>query len=372
MTDNKEFRPPAQNELEVSLFGPGYGESVLLHIGNGQWIVVDSCIGPSGGDAAALTYLERIGINAEQSVVLVVITHWHDDHVRGIRAIVKKCASAKVAISAAFQQDEFLNLASVLGRRPLPETGLDELIEVFRLLQERSDGALFEHPVAAIQDRLLLTRRIVLNGDECQALVHSLSPTDPAVLRACGAFAALYPKEGDQPKRVVPPTRNDASVVLWVEVGDHKMLLGADLENDLTFGWSFLIDNSAARSGTAEVYKVSHHGAESGHDPRVWDQILSPNPMAVLSPWTLAGHSLPTAADSERLNKLTTNAYITAPITRRRLRLREHKVQQMVESTTRIIEEVGLGWGHVRLRHLINDVNDNWRVELFGDARPLA
>jgi hypothetical protein len=32
---------PADDQIEVSLFGPGYGECCLIHIGNGKWIVVE-------------------------------------------------------------------------------------------------------------------------------------------------------------------------------------------------------------------------------------------------------------------------------------------------------------------------------------------
>ena len=32
---------PAAGELEVSLFGPGFGEALALHIGAGKWILVD-------------------------------------------------------------------------------------------------------------------------------------------------------------------------------------------------------------------------------------------------------------------------------------------------------------------------------------------
>ena len=35
--------PPASDVFEVSIFGPGKGESIVVHIGNGRWIVVDSC-----------------------------------------------------------------------------------------------------------------------------------------------------------------------------------------------------------------------------------------------------------------------------------------------------------------------------------------
>ena len=39
--------PPRTDELEVSLFGPGVGECVIVHLGAGEWMVVDSCLDPA-------------------------------------------------------------------------------------------------------------------------------------------------------------------------------------------------------------------------------------------------------------------------------------------------------------------------------------
>ena len=69
--------PPGDDEFEVTLLGPGYGESVVLHIGGGVWILVDSC---GRADApAALEYLGGIGLDPALVVVLIVATHWHDE-----------------------------------------------------------------------------------------------------------------------------------------------------------------------------------------------------------------------------------------------------------------------------------------------------
>lgn len=346
---------------------------MLVHMGTGLWIVVDSCVDPSESEPVALRYLSEIGSDVEHSVVLVVITHWHDDHVRGVKAVVEKCQAARVAVSAALQKDEFLALAAIFGKRPVPETGLDELAEVFRILQERRRLLRFEPLIAAVQDRLLLRTPIPIGTSLYSAEVHALSPSDPAIFQACSAFAGLRPAAGEQPRRITPPSRNNASVVLWVEVGSHKILLGADLENDPLFGWSVLIRNSTAVSGRAEVFKVPHHGAESGHEPRIWSDLLSPNPFAVLCPWNLAGRVLPTDSDSERIRSLTANAYITAPtVPQRRFRLRENKVQQMVQEATKSIQETELDWGHVRLRRFIDHADDDWRVALFRGARHLG
>ena len=75
--------PPEKSEFEITFLGPGYGESIVLHVGSGIWVVVDSCI-DSDGTSSALNYLESIGLNPSRDVALIVATHWHDDHIRGM------------------------------------------------------------------------------------------------------------------------------------------------------------------------------------------------------------------------------------------------------------------------------------------------
>ncbi|KJU81704.1 hypothetical protein MBAV_006106, partial [Candidatus Magnetobacterium bavaricum] len=35
--------PPKDNELEVTVFGTGYGESIVMHVPGIGWGVIDSC-----------------------------------------------------------------------------------------------------------------------------------------------------------------------------------------------------------------------------------------------------------------------------------------------------------------------------------------
>jgi hypothetical protein len=37
-------KPPEADEIEVSVFGPGFGESIVAHLTRGAWITVDSCL----------------------------------------------------------------------------------------------------------------------------------------------------------------------------------------------------------------------------------------------------------------------------------------------------------------------------------------
>ena len=98
---------PDEDEVEVTLLGPGYDESVVVHIGHGRWIVVDSCINDAG-KPQALEYLRTIGVEARCAVSLIVATHWHDDHIRGMAKLVDVCETADFCCAAALRQEEFV------------------------------------------------------------------------------------------------------------------------------------------------------------------------------------------------------------------------------------------------------------------------
>ena len=58
---------PGQREFEITLLGPGYGESIVMHVGAGVWVLVDSCL-DRNGRPRALQYLERIGVDPAEAV----------------------------------------------------------------------------------------------------------------------------------------------------------------------------------------------------------------------------------------------------------------------------------------------------------------
>jgi len=148
--------PPRHDQVEVSLFGPGYGESVLVHLGNDTWAIVDSCIDPADNRTPApLAYLRHIGVDVARSVVLVIATHWHDDHVRGLGNILAACGNATFACSYALKSQEFLALVCKCAQASTRSTsGVDEFNKVINELQKRSSTPA---PAFAIQDRTILT-----------------------------------------------------------------------------------------------------------------------------------------------------------------------------------------------------------------------
>ena len=146
--------------------------------------------------------------------------------------------------------------------------------------------------------------------------------------------------------------------------------VGAYLQrtNDPETVWSAVLDRSTVIAGQAEVFKVAHHGGASGHELRVWSDLLIPQPYAVLTPYARGSKHLPTEVDIERITGLTKHAYITAPPARRRQRWTNPVVRGMVRNATKEIHNVHANWGHLRLRCKLTAPSNSWQVELFGGA----
>src|SRR5947207_9415173 len=102
--------PPATNEIEISLFGPGFGECVVVHLGYNDWIIVDSCRDLASKRPVSLVYLERLGVPVDTAVKRVIATHYHDDHLDGLPEVFGAATSSTFACTAAFQNRDFAEL----------------------------------------------------------------------------------------------------------------------------------------------------------------------------------------------------------------------------------------------------------------------
>lgn len=328
-----------------------------MHAG-GEWIVVDSCINPDADQPAALSYFDEIGVNASDSVRLALITHWDDDHIQGIQRVVEKCENATVACSMALHQRDIIQFviqqergAGALG------SGLDELRSV--LSQCRGTGRLtWAKALVALHPR-------AAGGDP---MVIALSPSDDAVARSIESLIAqATDKSISFPRRYTAPEEpNGASVAATVRVGGTSILLGADLENSANpmTGWDAVL-TYARPDRRASAVKVPHHGSEGAHHDQVWSELVEEQPLAIVTPWALAGRHLPTESDLSRLRSIANRVYLTAMPTRGAVK-KGSAVEKLISKVSGVRVEELRGWGHVRARRKPDEAA--WRVDLDGDA----
>jgi beta-lactamase superfamily II metal-dependent hydrolase len=334
---------PADDEFEVTVIGPCFGESIVVHLGDQRWVIVDSTAASESDKPAPLKYLESIGVDPSDCVKLVVVTHWHDDHIRGISQVIDACSVAGICVPAGFTRDEFLYflaahadpLATSLG------TGVDEVTSVFGTMRKRK----LNH--FAIADKRLLK----LNGAEAShgetVEVWALSPSSFQVAESLGKMSALVPGFGQTKRRAVPTAENDHSIAMWISFGTDAVLLGGDLEEtaDVRAGWSAVVLSTTKPDGRATLFKVPHHGSVTGHNLDVWESMLSDDPHAVVTPWNRS-RKLPSAADLDRLAAFSSKVHLTAPPVDLSRVKHDHEVEKLLRGfgirTYRDVGEIGL------------------------------
>ena len=328
---------------------------MLIHTGDSAWMVVDSCV-DAEGNPRALEYLESIGVDPG-AVFLIVATHWHDDHIRGMGKLVEVCRNADFCCASALGTREFLAAVGGLERHHFSDSrsGVKEIYNVFSQLGSRGSV-----PKFAIADRSIFS-----SG---QREIRSLSPSDEAFQNFLRQIGRYFPGLGETKRRIGSLRPNDLSVVLLVRVGEAVLLLGADLERR---GWREILRGRAGAEEPASVFKVAHHGAESAHEPDVWNTMLERAPVAMLTPWHRGAGALPTREDMERILTFTTDAFITAePGRPRRSRVRRRReVDRSLQEAGVRLRRTVVESGAVRLRRTIGA--EAWRVETFGPARHL-
>ena len=221
---------PPQRELVLHLIDVGQGDSIFIQTPAGKNILVDAGgwngefeSGRGAGNQVVVPYLRRLGV---KKLDLFVITHPHEDHAGGAKAVAGTFPVKMVVISP-FGFEE-----------PLPDTGGHDLPG----LLDRS----IQLPPAYLQLLSLLINKKtpvypVKAGDviECDPYLEItvLSPSLPL----------LKGTRSDE---------NNASLVLQIRYGEKCILLAGDTEREA----QELLCRSGYDLG-ADILKVPHHGS---------------------------------------------------------------------------------------------------------------
>ncbi len=378
LTGSDIDRPPEPDEVEVSIFGPGYGESIVLHIGENKWFIIDSCINPASQEPAVLTYLRQMHLAPSIVVRQVVATHWHDDHIRGIGKIFQQCHAARFVCSAALRAQEFVELVEAYGMRSMMRSsGIEEMSQVMTVLKERrqrSDNP-YLSPIFASADRCIWHDSLKSLKPHPQCFLYTLSPSDSSLLAAKHDLCRLFPKQGEPKKRLLSSTPNHSSVVILVQIADLAILLGSDLEEtgNPERGWSVIISSNFKQGHSlyqkASLFKIPHHGSLTAHHPSVWTKMLVSDPIAALTPFRRGGVYLPGKDDALRIHSLTEKAYSSSTLHPLKKKKRERTVEKTIKETVLNMRQLNPTMGHIRFRRKLSK---SWTVELFGDAIPVA
>ena len=346
------------------MFGPGVGECVVLHLGDGKWFVIDSCLCPQTKKPIALKYLNSLGVDVSTQVIGILITHWHSDHIAGASKLLKECNEAKLYQSSALSNKEAYKLAAMYKKDIFANTDkeireFNEIIEF--LIKTKDRGRL--NIVSATSTLFTFKNKI-------ETRMVALSPSSAAVTQAIANFVEVNNKSGaDRLRNVVPASENLNAVAMHFSFGDFSAVLGSDLEesktgNDQT-GWSAIFKNNLIRDlslSTASLFKVPHHGSKNGHHDDIWNDLLEDQPLSITTAYSSS--SLPTAGDIDRLTNLSSELLVTRDPNAAKKIKRDSMVEKEIKAIVKSMKSINDKMGHIQIRISSNGeydiaLNDN-------------
>ena len=333
-------------------------------------MVVDSCVNPRTRVPAALEYLDELGVDVANALRLLVLTHWHDDHVRGAAEILQRATGAQVACSAKDHGEALFRAVETARGSRIQDTGFDEMAAILELLlQRRLPNQRIESvgPIWAAEGKTLLKRDS--EATQCPVEVVALSPSDATLTLAMHELRQFLPRAAGPERRAVRLTPNQRSVVVLVEAGTRSVLLGADLENtpNPATGWNAVVRSRLRPATRCEIYKVPHHGAVGADNEDVWHEMLTDEPVACVTPFSKGRSPLPTQRDLRRLRGRTHRVFCTRLAPGPKQRRKTAAVVRTVREVAKRRRAMEGPLGHIRVRGSLCDCSP-LRVELFGPA----
>lgn len=412
---NIVINPPNADEAEVTLIGgtDGFGESVVLHLGNNNWAIIDCCIDPETKECLPILYLQKMGVDVKTQVKYVVCTHWHKDHIAGLSQLIKACGKDTIlALSCAEDRQKFVyefasdfdytGRAGVLNelKKTLEEVK-DKGIAIKRVEQDKlifssgctlafalspSEGEVrrFENEIAQAMARShKFIQAVKEKGKSINDVVEDATEIEDAFFKSVENLIdekdvvdeRLQETIGDliQFKDANKVSKNDRCVAMLVSFGNHHIILGADLEvSELDNGWHSASKSECLKDKMANLLKIPHHGSETGYLKDFLIGFIKPGAIAKMSSWVLGAKMLPKADMVRKYFEHTSNLYIT---TTKLLKFKNSEsnstIRKILNEKTEDIIELIPQVGIIQSRIKISSDIDEWETIPYGSAKLL-
>lgn len=352
---------PANDSAEVTLIGTGggYGESIVIHLGNQEWAVVDSCINPATKKSLPLEYLKQLGVDVAKQVKLIICTHWHNDHILGISELLEASVNAKFVMARPSDKSKFLLLVGIdSGKAKFGESASSttEFKSCIEILSNRDSINMQAQ-----------ANRLLYKNDYSE--IYSLSPSDFTLSEYDKEISELITKFGASRFKLLVKDPNSKSVVLFIKLGNHRILLGADLmvSADDREGWLCILKDALVVDKPASLYKIPHHGSLNGFHILIWEKLLEKNPVAKLSPWNRK-LKLPELEALEKFCDLSEKVFMTSKHVNLKPRKRSKRIEKLVTRFRKSLYETKFDAGYIICRVNMKCETPDWDVKLLDSA----
>ena len=409
-----KLQAPNKDELEVTLIGgsSGYGESVVVRYGNNEWAIVDSCVDVINQTCLPIVYLKEVGVNIKEQVKYVICTHWHDDHIQGLHKVLDECSSDvvfcvaiaseklkflyEIERSNLYEPDRGVRKELIMAMDKVKEKG----IRVIRLLQDlpvfQTDECVckalspsqkelelfFEELAYAVSEQgqvleqkeklSALSTDEIEDADEISEVVFASIETESGINEdelTEEDLADLEKLKGNE--KVSKPNINDRSVALLFTAKGHHIVLGADLEvsSDSECGWQSVNDCSSMKGVNAGIFKIAHHGSNTGYYELFLRNHIKPTATGKLTTWIKGKKVRPEKDTLSKYHQYLSKLFITTDPSYLTGKFTTPDYRNVMEETTESIVDIKNQFGIVQSRLDLNSGTDDWTTKVYGSAK---
>lgn len=288
--------------IDILVFGgsKGIGESILIKIDEDNYGIVDSFVDSTSENARALDYLSNNNISFGK-VKFLVLTHCHHDHFRGISQIIQNCPNVEFYLSKSIGISSFKLLISAYSKIVASSHNyFREIIDSIKYLKASDRKA----KMLSVSSKPIF--------DQNGVVIQSHSPNSSTDSH----LDKLYRKEAKKFLRgngikLATSGFNYQSIVLSIESDKQKILLGADQEYHISnnsIGWETIEKLHAFKNKKFDIFKIPHHGSDTGFKNSFWDSILKSKSALFLTPYSRS--TLPRASMIKKI-KMHGSVYST-------------------------------------------------------------
>jgi len=292
--------------VRIAVFGPGFGESIVIYIPGLGWGVIDSCL--KNNNNPALDYLKKNNI---RNIAFLILSHPHKDHYEGFDQIIDEYIGHIDRI-CYYSGDGIREYREYLIRQEiLNYPGLKQLSDLFKKFEAaKNNGA----QIVRIAERTEILRKNIYGENEVEIL--GLSPSAASVEKYKKLLFDAIPKnEGDTLNFLTDSQHNLISAAIWCSVGNIRLILGGDVEigDDDHVGWKGIVNNIDSPDLSVQFIKVSHHGSSNAFYKPAWEKHCKhTKTIAVITPYNKTADPIPRKPDLERITQHADDIFVTS------------------------------------------------------------
>lgn len=338
--DRHEIAPPKTNEFELTFFGPGFGESIVVHIPGIGWGIIDSCEFELANQkyVPPLDYLTLQSVN---NLEFLILTHPHTDHFGGMEQIINNYLG-KITRVCHYSGDGVRELGAYLVNQGIKgKPGAKMLASVLRAFKKAVErGA--EHRRLGARTQVIPRQDASVNGITFEVEVLSLSPLAGDKESYVDILRRAFPDVNRQLEEIPDHKHNLIASALWISVGEVVVILGSDVERGSTrsSGWHGILNSVDGPELCVNALKVAHHGSPSAHCNRAWKEHCKRGKIiSIITPYNRGAQPRPSEDDIQRIGSYSNYIGVTSHLRYLRpLEVYDRAVARRLPKKWRVIE----------------------------------